>query len=68
MAKHATQLSNNQPPVSTEFHPTHGDIAALAYALWQEKNCPEGTGEADWLRAEQELIANRVSAVEASRG
>lgn len=31
------------------------DIAALAYELWQERGCPEGSPEEDWYRAEQEL-------------
>jgi hypothetical protein len=30
-------------------------IAALAYALWQERGCPEGTPDEDWLRAEREI-------------
>ena len=33
------------------------DIANLAYALWQERGCPEGSPEQDWIRAE-ELIQN----------
>jgi hypothetical protein len=32
-------------------------ISALAYALWQERGCPEGSPEVDWLRAEEELKA-----------
>ncbi|HVO99319.1 MAG TPA: DUF2934 domain-containing protein [Bryobacteraceae bacterium] len=35
--------------------PSQEDIAALAYALWQERGCPEGTPEEDWFRAEQNL-------------
>jgi len=37
--------------------PIHEQIASLAYALWQERGCPEGSPQVDWLRAEQELLA-----------
>jgi hypothetical protein len=35
----------------------HEQTAALAYALWQERGCPEGSPEEDWFRAEAELRA-----------
>jgi len=35
------------------------EIAALAYSLWQERGCPEGTSEQDWFKAEAELSAKR---------
>ncbi len=35
--------------------PTHGDVARLAYELWEQQGRPVGTEVADWLRAEQEL-------------
>jgi len=41
--------------------PLSEQIAALAYALWQERGCPEGTAEEDWFRAEQEVQARRES-------
>jgi Protein of unknown function (DUF2934) len=31
------------------------DIARLAYALWQQRGCPIGSAEIDWLEAEQQL-------------
>jgi len=31
------------------------DIAALAYALWQGRGCPEGSPEKDWHRAVEQL-------------
>jgi DUF2934 family protein len=34
-------------------------IESLAYALWQERGRPEGSPEADWLRAEKELATSR---------
>ncbi len=36
---------------------TQDDIAKLAYALWQERGCPAGSGEEDWLRAEEQLLS-----------
>ena len=36
--------------------PSHEAIARRAYAIWQERGCPWGSPEEDWLRAEQELI------------
>jgi hypothetical protein len=30
-------------------------IAALAYALWQERGCPIGSPELDWFQAEDEV-------------
>jgi Protein of unknown function (DUF2934) len=31
------------------------EIARLAYALWQQRGCPVGSAETDWLEAEQQL-------------
>jgi hypothetical protein len=28
------------------------DIANVAYALWQQRGCPEGSPEQDWFEAE----------------
>jgi hypothetical protein len=56
-----------EPRASSENHVMHEDIAALAYAPWQEKGSPENTQEDDWLRAEQELIAKREVGVQAPR-
>jgi hypothetical protein len=36
----------------------HARIAALAYAMWQKRGCPEGSGQEDWLNAERELKNN----------
>jgi hypothetical protein len=67
MAKQATGLAHELPAGSRNTHATHEDIAALAYALWQEKGCPEGAHEEHWLRAERELTANQEIAVQAPR-
>ena len=39
----------------------HEDIAALAYALWQARGCPEGSPDEDWFHAAQELRARAES-------
>jgi hypothetical protein len=31
------------------------EIASLAYRLWLERGCPEGSPEEDWFLAEREL-------------
>ena len=36
------------------------DIARLAYALWQQRGCPEGSAERDWLEAEQHVRESSV--------
>jgi hypothetical protein len=59
MTNQAARLAPKLPAESSDIHPAHEDIAKLAYALWREQGCPEGTQKDDWLRAEQELTANR---------
>ena len=36
----------------------HNEIAARAYEIWQNRGCPEGSSEADWFRAAEELRSN----------
>jgi len=35
--------------------PDREQIALLAFRYWQERGCPEGSPEEDWLRAETDL-------------
>jgi len=39
------------------------NLAKLAYTLWQQRGCPEGSSEFDWFEAERKLreSAERVS-------
>jgi hypothetical protein len=39
---------------------SHDDIATLAYKLWQQRGCPDGSDQEDWFRAEDELKWSRV--------
>ena len=42
------------PPETTKSS-RQTEVAQLAYALWQQRGCPEGSPEIDWLNAEQQL-------------
>jgi hypothetical protein len=35
--------------------PTEGEIAAVAYRLWQDNGCPVGSDRENWFRAEATL-------------
>jgi len=41
-------------------------IAKLAYELWLQRSCPEGTAEEDWFRAEDLLRAGAAVATASS--
>jgi hypothetical protein len=60
MAQKSSKL-RTVPTESADPGPLSEQIAALAYALWQEQGCPDGTSEGDWLRAEQEVRARLES-------
>jgi len=55
----ARQQRSAETEVKTATIPEPDQIASLAYSLWQQRGCPEGSPEADWLRAEEELTASR---------
>jgi hypothetical protein len=50
-------------------NPPHEEIALRARRLWEERDCPIGSPEEDWFRAEQEardeLVRARNKAVRA---
>jgi Protein of unknown function (DUF2934) len=43
---------------------TQGDVAKLAYALWEQRGCSQGSADEDWLEAERNF---RESAKHVSR-
>ena len=45
----------------TDLGPFSEQITALAYALWQERGCPDGNPDEDWFRAEQEIRGKQES-------
>jgi hypothetical protein len=53
----ATAMAPERAPETPASGPdTERDqIAKLAYQYWQERGCPGGSPEEDWLRAEREL-------------
>lgn len=38
-----------------QTNPKHEEIARLAHQNWQQRDCPIGTPEEDWFRAEEEI-------------
>jgi hypothetical protein len=48
-----------RPVVARE--PDSSSIASLAYQLWHQRGCPDGSPETDWFQAEQELFSQAVN-------
>jgi len=46
-----TDLATNPSEMAT----MNLDIAALAYQLWQDRGCPQGSSDEDWYEAERKL-------------
>jgi len=42
-------------PIGGERMATHRQIEIVAYRLWLQRGCPEGTPDVDWREAEQVL-------------
>jgi Protein of unknown function (DUF2934) len=59
MAKHAAarqaKVNSNAQSNSNGADPNPEQIAELAYFLWQDRGCPEGSAEEDWFNAERAL-------------
>jgi hypothetical protein len=54
----STEASEDAPVT----HSSRDRVAVLAYRLWQERGCPDGSPEIDWHEAEQ-LIAEQPVAL-----
>jgi LmbE family N-acetylglucosaminyl deacetylase len=50
--------NEEQPTNGAEPQPDHEQVATLAYRLWHERGCPEGSPEVDWFQAQQQLLRN----------
>jgi hypothetical protein len=63
----AEQTSREAPPPATisPAEPDQKDIAALAYALWESRGCPDGSPEEDWFRALDDLRAHKTQSTTA---
>jgi len=49
---------------SQTFEPEHEEIAKLAYALWQQRGCPDESAEVDWFEAEEKLMKSEKTGIE----
>jgi hypothetical protein len=45
--------SEVQPTSRADPQSDREDVATLAYRLWQERGCPDGSSQVDWFQAEQ---------------
>jgi hypothetical protein len=52
--------ANHNNSSNTNTVPDEAEIQVLAYALWQERGCPEGSPEEDWLHAERMLTERNL--------
>lgn len=63
MARKRVKRAESTAATEIDHRPLTEQIAALAHALWQERGCPEGSPEEDWLKAEQEIRQRRKDEV-----
>ena len=50
-----SEQSEEQLESGVEPQSDREDVETLAYRLWQERGCPDGSSEVDWFQAEQLL-------------
>jgi len=57
MARKSTKpaLVAAAPASSSEVPASTADVAALAYQLWLDRGCPEGSPDEDWYEAQRKL-------------
>ncbi len=55
MSKQREAQSSQRSDASGSQGCSSQDIAALAYALWEQRGCPQGSSERDWCEAEEQL-------------
>lgn len=59
--RNSTVNQSEEEPSPMAFLPSDEDaIAKLAYDLWIERGCPEGSPEEDWFRARGLLHTGRA--------
>jgi len=52
------ERKSNMPKLIQQKRPKHGDIAVLAYQLWEKNGRPAGKDIEFWLHAEQLIISS----------
>ena len=53
---------------SCEASGNGSEVAAVAYRLWQQRGCPEGSPEEDWFLAEREVRRAAATGAAAENG
>jgi hypothetical protein len=61
-----TESAVSDPETSESARRLDDAIAVRAYQIWENEGCPEGTGLANWLRAEEEILFGKVPLSEPS--
>jgi hypothetical protein len=57
----------NRSAEAPNVEPDHDQIETLAYQLWLERGCPDGSPQDDWFRAETQLKQPELMQRAASR-
>ena len=57
-------LATDYAAEQSETSNSHADIAALAFQLWKDRGCPEGSPEVDWYEAERQLEVDAYVRIE----
>jgi Protein of unknown function (DUF2934) len=52
----------NESTLFRQGEPSDDDLIRLAYEYWQERGCPDGSPELDWLKAEETFRARNAAA------
>ena len=55
MSKQAMEIKKRTGLAATTVNPEPEQIEALAYQLWLERGCPNGSDQQDWFQAEDQL-------------
>ena len=55
----ATSAKDNPGEARMVENVNKNAVAALAYQLWQKRDCPIGSDQEDWFRAESQLKARK---------
>jgi Protein of unknown function (DUF2934) len=52
---HESTARKDAPQFQISEISMHEQIASLAYAIWEQRDCSRGSAEEDWKQAEREL-------------